>query len=318
MIRHLKHCLLLYGAFAMAACSTHTERAAEESSPCRRVNMSVRANSIEDYNGTSVLIFRKDNGAYRFLSRFSGPWDNEGHATATLELGDYRFLFSRSAGLSTGESSLIEGVTTPEEFGFSARQDANGNTLPVDEIFLPAASEPQTEYRIDDHTTVNSNLTRAVSRIDVLIKRGISDGTSFIEFPYTDGKTVLDHMENLELRIEGTSTRLTTEGTSGSGQTIVRFTPSQATEITAEGFALFTGPLVFPPADNGNVDVKAAFNPESGSPFPEMTGSATSPLQKNKVLELTLWITNDYKFIDITAETRPIEAETEGDNGVWK
>lgn len=313
----LKHTFILLATLAAAACSREQETGPIGGSGSGTVEISTRAEG--GYEGTSVLAFRKaDDGRYAYQSRFDGPWKADGTASVTLPLGDYRFVFFRSPSVSTSAVEPQTGVTEPEQIRFTAKADAAGNILPADEIFLPAEAETAAEYHIADPTTVRSVLTRAVSRVDILLKRGRTDGTGFTEMPYTDGRTVLDEMDNLNIEINGVGTTLYVGGTQGSGSTAVRFTPRQAAEVSPEGFARFTGPLVFPPAPGKGLNVTAAYNPAAGSAVPVLTGSASSALTANRVLEVTLWITSDYKFIEITAETRPISAETDGDSGLWQ
>ncbi len=314
----LKHTFILLATLAAAACSREQETGPIGGSGSGTVEISTRAEG-GDYEGTSVLAFRKADGErYAYQSRFDGPWKADGTASVTLPLGDYRFVFFRSPSLYTSATEPQAGATEPEQIRFTAKTDASGNVLPTDEIFLPAEAETAAEYHIADPTTVRSVLTRAVSRVDILLKRGRAEGDGFIEMPYPDGRTVLDEMDNLNIEIDGVGTVLSVSGTQGSGSTTVRFTPRQAAEVSPDGFAHFTGPLVFPPAPGNGLNVTAAYNPAAGSAVPVLTGSASSALPANTVLEVTLWITGDYKFIDITAETRPISAETEGDSGLWQ
>lgn len=317
MTRLFKYFLVIFGTMTIAACSSEPESATGTGTPDMTVKFSAEMKIPEDYENTSVLVFRKKNGAYLLDSKFDGPWSVNGHATAILELGDYRFLFFRSPSVSTDLSPLITGTTTPDDIQFIAKQNADGSLLPVDEIFLPVAAEIGNEYHIEDGTTVTSKLSRAVSRIDIWIKRGRYDGETFSAIPYTGGRTILDNLDYLELKISGISTIINLSGAQGNGTMNIGFSSSDVKEITSEGFALFTGPLVFPPSENGNVTVNAIFRTKNGSSFPDMQGSATSTLEKNNVLSVTLWITNDYKFLDIVTVTRPIEAETDGDSGVW-
>ena len=55
-------------------------------------------------------------------------------------------------------------------------------------------------------------------------------------------------------------------------------------------------------------------------------GSALQPVQlrltgkaeRNKQLEITLWITLDYPVIGVEIQTAPITEEQDGDTGIWE
>lgn len=307
----------LYWAFVLLTVScVKEEEGMEKTGPepvARSVNFAAGTDDVE------VLIFGRNDTYFTYLGRVSQGWDAEGKTSVGLEVGDYKFLFYKSARLNTQVSPGLQAGTKAEEVKIVLREDAAHPDyhLPADEVFLPETLEmAERIYEIRGGETVRNTLTRAVGRIVVELKRGASENGVIDSLPYEEGSNILDDIEGITLDISNVGEAVSPAGASGSTRTL--WVSSEASVFPESGFAVFDGPFVFPPEDAGETTVVLTLFPKAGSAFPEMVQTVQGKVERNKKLVITLWVTSTYRFIGITVHTDPISETTEGDQGIWE
>ena len=192
--------------------------------------------------------------------------------------------------------------------------------MPADELFLQyPASDANTVYTIDGAAqTVRARLTRAVCRISVTVKRGYHDGTRYVEVPYAKPQSVLDQIGRIELSADHTGLRVNPGGSSGTATVTATLTAADYAELTDGGFVRLEGPFVIPPADGGEVGLDITVVPAAGAALQPVQLRLTGKAERNKQLDITLWITSDYPVIGVEIQTTPITEEQDGDTGIWE
>jgi len=272
-------------------------------------------------DGVSVLIFAKEEGKYKYLRSINSGWSAERKVSTILQLGYYKFLMFKSAGINTSFSlpSELDAEGKMKEIEFSAKPDSHGEdyVLPVDEIFFPeTASVAEQEHNIDGPKTIHNKLTRAVSQVVLNINRGYADGSDMKPLPYAEGKSIMDNIASIELDIEGVGEVINIYESRGSKKTY--FSATQASSTTTEGFAVFKGPFVFPSIAGEEAEVKITIHTIDSDIFPNTEKIIHGKLERNKKLEISLWMTSTYKLIDVLVDLSEITEETEGDSGIWE
>lgn len=271
-------------------------------------------------DGVSVLAFQQKNGGeFLYKETVAGTWVNNRIETI-MEIGKYKFLFSKTPNTNTSfyPASLVIGNTKLEDTRFEAKPDPQrgGYVLSVDEIFLQETPELAKEiYHIVDSTTIRAELKRAVSQATLIVKRGYRSNTGYTELPFSNGESIVDHIETINLDIKGVGNSLNIDGGLGSVNTY--YSVNQSDSIIAGGFAHYTGPFVFPNETGANSEIDITIYPTSTSLFPVTTGKVLGVFERNRKLEITLWVTATYELITVTVRTAPITAEDEGDEGIW-
>lgn len=311
--RDIVYCVLLL----LAASCVETERGMEIEEPVVDTR-SVTLNAGTD--NVSVLIFGRNDPNFTYRHSIVSGWDAQGKTNARLEVGDYKFLFFKTPGVHTflEPLSLTEAVTF-DDIKIKAEKDParNGYISPADEVWLPQnAAMAEEVYTIQGGETIRNTLTRAVGKVVLQLKRGISENGRIDSLPYSAGETIMDNIEEVSLDIVGVGEAVNING--GIGRSKVYWTTTQASSITKSGFALLEGPFVFPSGTDQETIVNINLRPKSDSPFPEFSKQLRGKIERNKYLTITLWLTSTYKFIDITVKTDPISAEIDGDQGTWK
>lgn len=284
------------------------------------VNSKAVTFSGAEMDGVSVLIFGHSNNGFKYLRSINTGWSVDGKVSTLLEIGTYKFLFLKYISVNTTfYPNSLNTSTNFEDIKIVAKEDPlnNGYLIPVDELWLPETEAMADEtYLINNPTTVYNTLKRAVSQVQLNIKRGYNKGTTIAPYPFSDGKNIMDNIKEIKLDIAGVGEAVTISGGEGSSKT--QYSSQAATEITTEGYAVFEGPLVFPNGTGANSSVKITIVPKDGSAFPVMTADVEGLLERNKKLEITLWLTSTYKFINVTVKTEPISESEDGDLGIWE
>lgn len=268
----------------------------------------------------SVLIFQKANDdIYKYIRSISSGWINN-RVSTELEIGNYKFLFIKSPGLNTSNYPDELNLTVPFENIkiFSLKDPANNDyVLPVDEIWLPKTYDmANTNYAITGPRTVQNTLTRAISQPVLKLKRASSDGNKIDSLPYQAGENIMQHIEEIKVEIDGVGKYIDIEGGKESAKTKFSFT--QETSLTDEGFADFLGPFVFPTENSNDAEITITIIPKDTSPFEEMSTTVSAPLERNRRLEITIWLTSTYRFIGVDVDIEPITSTTDGDTGMWE
>lgn len=272
-----------------------------------------------EMNDVSVLIFGEENNEYYYQKSISSGWSVDGKVSTLLALGNYKFLFIKSAGINTSVfPNPLDDNSTFSSIKFEAKPNT-GKTdyvLPVDEMWLPETKKlADSVYTILDKTTVKNKLTRAVSKVVLHIKRASVVNGVITELPFENSNNIMQNIDEITLDILGVGEAVNIEG--GIGKTNTLYT-SKAAIITDEGFASFEGPFVFPPAVNDKATVHITVTPVNGSAFPEMKKTVEGYLERNKKLEITLYVTATYQFINVNVDIEPISDEEDGDTGIWE
>lgn len=318
----MKKLNLLYGILfilGFAACSDDNENGVDDTSSLLNRTTFAYSASADD---VSVLIFGKSNQQFTYLRTLSSGW--VGNKTSTnLELGEYKFLYCIIPGVET-EAYSLDNSTKLEDIRIQAKLDQHpqraGYLLPVEEIWMPEdPSHANTVYNIQGNEVITETLMRAVSQVEVHLKRGEEDGDDVTPRPYDEGSSVMDGIANIELHIDGVGKYVDYLGSHGRGNTF--YSATTATDITDDGFAFFQGPFVFPTESATPATVKVTLNPTDTTKDP-MSATVPGKLERNKKLVITLWMSAPEEpiisVIDITVDTEDIKLETDGDIGVWE
>jgi len=271
-------------------------------------------------DGVSVLIFGHNNSQFKYLRSINTGWSEDGKVSTLLEIGTYKFLFLKyKKENTTFYPETLDKNSSFESIKIEAKNDDanNGYVLPVDEIWLPETKDMANKsYLINDPTTIHNKLKRAVSQVQLNIKRGYKDGEVIKPLPYPKGEDIMENIKEIKMDIDGVGEFITISGGNGSSKTM--YNSSASDEIDDDGYALFYGPLVFPNGAGTNTSVDITITPKENSTFPVMAAKVEGLLERNKKLDITLWVTSTYKFINITVQTAPISESRDGDKGIWE
>lgn len=308
---------IVYWALLLLAASCVREKEGIEIKESVLATRSVTLNGgMED---VSVLIFGRNDPDFTYQSCIVSGWDAQGKTSARLEIGEYKFLFFKFTGVHTFlDPKLLTDNVTFENIKVKAEEDEtrNGYVWPADELWLPESAAMANEiYSIQGGETVQNKLTRAVGKIVLQLKRGISENGKIDSLPYPEGETIMEDIEKVSLDITGVGEAVSVNG--GIGNSKVFWETAQASRITESGFAVLEGPFVFPSGTGEETKVDIVLLPKAGSAFPELSKQVKGRIERNKRLVITLWITSTYKFIGITVKTDPISTEIDGDQGIW-
>ncbi len=271
-------------------------------------------------DGVSVLIFGHNSSEFKYQRSINTGWSADGKVSTLLELGKYKFLFLKyTKENTTFYPDPMNTNSTFDQIRIEANNDTgnSGYLLPVDEIWFPETEQvANKEYLINDSVTIFNRLVRAVSQVQLNINRGYKNGEKISPLPYTDNENIMQHIKEIKLDIAGVGEAITISGGEGSSKTM--YISESASTITDDGYAVFNGPLVFPNGTGANTTVDITITPKDGSAFPVMASRVEGLLERNKKLEITLWLTSTYKFINVTVTTEPISENKDGDTGIWE
>ena len=303
----------------LTACSSEDENVFVDSDPTLDTK-SEAITFLQDVGGVSVLIFNENVDNFNYLRSIVSGWSTEGKVSTRLEVGKYKFLFVKSAGIYTSfYPASFDNTTSFDDIKIISKADTQnaGYILPVDEIWLPETEElAKAIYTITDETTVHNKLTRAVSQIVLNLKRASINGTDTTYLPFPGNMNIMDNIKEIRLDINGVGEAVNIKGGIGSVKT--KDVLDEATDIDDSGFATFDGPFLFPMGTTGESTVGISVIPSDDSLFPEMNTSVKGMLEKNKKLEITLLITSTYQLIDIIVDTNPMKEISQGDSGIWE
>lgn len=274
----------------------------------------------------SLFIFRKTGDRFLYQSEIDKGWSTDGKITVSMDKGDYQFLFVSSDG--TGTTLTPDPPQTDtylEEMRFNALPDPvrEGNILPVNELFLPEPEAATQVYTIRGGETVSCTLKRAVSRLLLVLKRGHAENGVYVPEPYPAGTHILQEIKEAQVTISGIGTSADIYGTMGAGTLSTTFSEADKDDISDEGFASFTGPFFFPPAEDGIVRVAVDLVPKTGETATTIHKVVSGQVKKNEQLQVVLWIgagdePHGDRVIGVTVDTQPISEETDGDKGIWE
>ena len=317
----MKQCKLTMLVLAVAACTACAEPETANTVPNQETTrVTLRREGAAD---VSVYAFRLQGERFLFDTLFREGWTSDGRMSVRMPSGRYKFLFaSGAAGRLVLEPEPLTRQTAWEDASFVLRENAEvpGTRCPADELFLQyPASEAEAIYTVGGtDLTVPATLRRAVCRIEISVKRGYHDGTRYVEVPYGGAQSVLDEIDRIELSAGGTGLRVNPAGSSGTATVAARLAAADYTELTDGGFIRLEGPFVIPPANGGEVGLDISVVPVSGAALQPVRLHLAGQAERNKRLDITLWITSGYPVIGVEIRTAPIEQEQEGDTGIWE
>lgn len=271
----------------------------------------------------TAYAFRREGDQFLFDTVFREGWSSDGRLSVRMRSGSYKFLFASGGG---GNLALRPDPptheTTWEEVAFRLQENAEapGSYLPADELFLQdPASDAETIFTVAGTTrTIRARLTRTVCRLAITLKRGYHDGTQYVEIPYTQPQSVLDQIARIDLTASGTGLYTRPSGSGGSAVVKTSFSAADFTALPETGFARTEGPYLLPPAEGGTIALDLSVVPVDGAALAPSELRLNAPAQRNKQLEVTLWITSGYPSVGIEIRTAPIEDEQTGDAGIWE
>lgn len=318
-MNYRKYTAIVLAAAALAACS-EPERETDTAPAAGMTRVTLQREGSQE---VSVYAFRRQGGAFLYDTLYREGWKADGTLSVRMANGSYKFLFvSGSGGNLAPEPAPLTRRTTWEQTAFALRENpaSPGTCFPADELFLQyPASEAGTVYTAGGtELTVPARLTRAVSRIGVTLKRGYLDGGEYVEVPYDKPHSVLDEIERIELRVSNTGRRVSPDGSAGTAEIAATLFAADYAELTNGGFARLDGPFVIPAADGGEVGLDLTVVPAAGSGLQPAQLQLTGKAERNKRLDITLWITSAYPVIGIEVQTAPIDREQDGDSGIWE
>lgn len=270
----------------------------------------------------TLLIFRNQGGNYVYQSLVDRGWDPKGEVSLALEAGDYKFLFMKSTWENTTlMPSSLGSNETFDDIRIEAKADPDqpGNILPADEIFMPVAEDAGRVYPIKGGELVACTLKRAISQVLVTIKRGKLEDGKYVAEPYPEGN-ILEQVKEIRLDLANVATTLGIDRTTGSGKMTVTLPAASRDSLTAEGFAAFTGPFFFPPADGGKVNVTVSVVPTEAANQAIRRKTFQGAIERNRRLEVIVWLGTgpDHPIIGVEYDIEPITQEQIGDQGTWQ
>lgn len=320
-MNYSKYMAFVLSAFWLAACSEPERAFAPSGLGADGSELLLQhAGTLE---GVSVFAFRRTEDRFLYDTLFRNGWEADGRMSVRMRNGEYKFLFAQGAGeaLKLMPEPLTK-QTAWEEAVYALQPDGAvpGYWLPADELFLqsPAGAAGAVYTVRGERVNVTAHLTRAVGRVDVVLKRGYKQGDAYVEVPYRAPRHILEQIAGLEMELDGVGAQLTTAGSVGTAKVRLRFDAATDAVRTDEGFARFEGPFVVPPEGGGAVQLALQVEPADGSPVPAAQVRVEGVIERNKRLEVTLWVTSDYPTFDVEVRLAPITDEQDGDAGVWE
>ena len=317
-MKHCKLTALILAAAVCAACS-EPERADGGPNP-QTTRVTLRREGAAD---VAVYAFRRQGDRFLFDTLFREGWTSDGRMSVRMPNGQYKFLFASGAAdrLVLAPEPLTR-QTAWEEVHFALRENAEapGTCCPADELFLQyPASDADAIHKVGGaDLTVAATLRRAVCRIEVSVKRGYHDGTQYVEVPYAEPQSVLGEIDRIELSAGAAGLRVTPAGSSGTATVAATLAAADYAELTDGGFIRLEGPFIIPPADGGEVGLDISVVPAAGAALQPARLHLTGRAERNKRLDVTLWITSGYPAVGVEIKTAPIEREQDGDTGIWE
>lgn len=318
---------------------------------------SLAETKADDAEDLSVLVFKEnpDNHCEFFL-REKGNWtkgpDNLGK-TLLLPSGKYRFLLTSGSPFLQDDYTDFQVKTPLEDCFFSLpvsegamgescgefyMDDNTGGKTPWNEVYDCTRNTPQ---------VIERTLTRAVGRVDVLVRRGrkASDGTitpveegSDMDIAYTN---TLKKIKEIVITIRNAGSTYYLDGAYTGDPAVYSyvikkepgssffFTPFDAGAFEKlvsaqegayswfDNYPYAKGPFLFPSMNgqNSKLEVKMCY-----TNFPEATYGSSIRIERNKVSLVTLWLLEEKLNLDVDLSviSEPlVDNESIGDNGIW-
>lgn len=279
-----------------------------------------------------VFVFRNQEGNYLYVQMIADGWTADGTTSGgaekwkrsvQLQQGDYKFLYAAGFGTNTHLSpETLSGDTGFDDISFVNIPLADGSIPPSDELYLQfPAEETGKEYSIISPITVSATLRRAVSQVVLHLKRGHLSNGVYVPEPYTDDSdNITQHLESIDITLEGVAQSVSLSGSSGEGSTSASYDVSGATP-DADGFVSLPGFFFIPRTGQPLKQASFTFHLQPGSLLENVTRKvdlSTYPVvQPNQQLEITLWFNSFDAPINIQVDVNTTFAKQDGDQGTW-
>ncbi|WP_418991963.1 hypothetical protein [Alistipes sp.] len=308
-------------AAALAAC-TDTEPAPDSVSAAGKTRVVLKQEQ-EQARPIAVYAFRQQGEDFLFDTLFRDGWTPRGTLSVRMPNGRYKFLFASGSGeILTLEPAPLTPGTNWDEVAFEMHPKPEDPSMwgSADELFLqyPASDANRVYILGGSDQTVPARLTRAVSRIDIHLKRGYHDGVQYVEVPYTAPHSILEEIERVELRAENAGLRVTPDAVSGSAAVEATLAAADYVQLTETGFATLEGPLILPPAGGADLDLTVEVVPVEGAGLQPVRLDLWEKVERNEILDVTLWITAGYPVVGVEIGYAPIDRKQDGDSGIWE
>lgn len=304
---------------AVAAC-TDAERMPDGISAPGTTRVELRQTETRDI---SVYAFRQKGDVFVYDTLFRDGWAPDGRLSVRLPDGRYKFLFVSGSDENISlEPTPLTARTTWEEAVFTLREnpETDGFYFPADELFLqyPASDANRIYTLAGTDMTVPARLSRAVCQVVVHLKRGFHDGTGYVEVPYAAPHSVLDEIERIELAVTNAGLRVSPDAVSGTAAVAAALPAADHAAVTQKGFIQLDGPMLIPPADGANLEMTVRVVPAAGAALQPAELQIGGKAERNKCLDITLWITSGYPVVGVEIDLSPIDREQNGDSGIWE
>ncbi len=287
----------LLGMLFMISCNDDDKEPVEVSANQGQVRLTANTDNV------TALLFVEEVGGFTYNREVNSGWSAEGTQVINLDHGTYKALFYKFTGQNINVvPATLDNTVMFGDIKFDAlpenRAGEGEYVLPVNELWLAESSTlANQEYIIPDVNAISHRLTRAVSQVVVHIKQKDIEGE---EIPVFEDPSAIDGsaIGEMILDISGVGTSVTVDGATGSASTY--YTTTEAV-VDESGFITYAGPFVFPTNDvNQNAQVNIVFNPETGIEIPSIDLDIEGLLQRNKKLDITLWIQKVNGNLDVT------------------
>ncbi len=312
-----KYMLSVLAAALLAACAEPENEAMTRTDEGTRITL-----FGEGSHEVTAYAFRKQGDRFLFDTLFREGWTADGRLSVRMRSGSYKFLFAGGGEDLALQPDPLTRQSAWEEVAYALREDdtAPGSYLPAGELFLQfPAADAETIYTVSGtDQTVRARLSRAVCRILITLKRGFKEGSRYFEAPYAAPQSVLDGIGRIEMTASGTGLCATPAGSCGTAVVRTAFSAGDFTVLPETGFARVEGPYLLPPADGGTIVLDLTVLPATGAALAPAQLQLNAPAERNKQIDVTLWITSGYPAVGIEIDTSPIDEERTGDAGVWE
>ncbi len=287
----------LLGMLFMISCNDEDKEPVEISANQSQIRLTANTDNV------TALLFVEEVSGFTYNREVNSGWSAEGTQVINLDHGTYKALFYKFTGQNINVvPATLDNTVMFGDIKFDAlpenRAGEGEYVLPVNELWLAESSTlANQEYIIPDVNAISHRLTRAVSQVVVHIKQKDIEGE---EIPVFEDPSAIDGsaIGEMILDISGVGTSVTVDGATGSASTYYQMNSAILNE---DGSVTFAGPFVFPTGDvNQNAQLNIKFTPTEGIIIPQIDYDIEGLLQRNKKLEITLWMQEVNGNLDVT------------------
>lgn len=325
----------------------------------------------------SVLIFGNHQGNYRCFKKDKGNWQWDAqHRIFVKKLlvptGAYRFLFTQNI-LKTPslEVTKLQGTFLPGSLGslmsdcyFGLPTQTSGGNLVLgnssDELFLDEKVAVNSIYpwekefdfsTVNEHESINRNLTRIVGRIDFIVRRAVETegGYDLMDEGASEDAAfdnALSKIKTIDVSVTNVGSRFYLDGFRSSHPADYSFTLTKGANkeysfskfsgkldfqnekdeyMKFEKSAYCCGPFLFPTIENQESELKIVINYEllNGQHIPSKNITQRIKVERNSVNLVILWLLNEKTGLNVNVDIvdEPLrfgDSNAIGDGGIWE